>query len=147
MGTTENKKSGRTVHHKICEQCGKPFDTIYKANRFCCSTCGSRHYAETQKKERTCAYCGKKFWKPNGHKIKYCSKECREAAIASRRKPPKEKSEPKLYKKICKHCGKEFETKYSHQIYCSRECGYAATLKQKRDEWADQHGIMGQASM
>ena len=38
MGTTENKKSGRTVHHKICEQCGKPFDTIYKANRFCCST-------------------------------------------------------------------------------------------------------------
>ena len=39
-------------------------------------------------------------------------------------------------KRICAYCGTSFESPYPHKKYCSKECCYAANLKQKRDQWA-----------
>lgn len=51
-------------------------------------------------------------------------------------------------KKICPHCGKEFETHYLDKIYCSRECYNKAKNerqklyeKQKREQKREQKDL------
>lgn len=64
---------------KICEYCGKEFESKKKSTKFCCRTCSnkSRYKARTT---YICDYCGKEFERlssqVNGKHNIYCSIEC-----------------------------------------------------------------------
>lgn len=89
-----------------------------------------------------CYHCGKPFWKPDAFRNRYCCLECFEAQQkewSEQRKKQKEqeKKNKEPYHKVCKYCGKEFDTTYPQKKYCCKDCLYQANLKQKRDEWAE----------
>lgn len=89
-----------------------------------------------QRKFYYCYECGEPFWKPDAFRKIYCCPKCQRAAYAKAH-PKKEKAPKALLKKKCEWCGETFETEYSTKKYCSKECGYQANLKKKREQWAD----------
>lgn len=120
---------------KKCVVCGKVYVPKSKSQQCCSPGCAKVKAAESQRKYYKCQYCGKPFWRHDAFRMKYCSNECRQAAAAKQhpKKPPKE---PTVYKRDCAYCGKPFETHYPNQIYCCKDCGCSANLKQKREQWA-----------
>lgn len=84
----------------------------------------------------TCAVCGKTFVK-TGHNQRFCSRSCwrtlvNEKARASRVKKPRQPTRRKerlLLSKTCPVCGKTFETRFQHQVYCSPSCQSRARRK------------------
>lgn len=83
--------------------------------------------------EKTCEYCGKKFYTyPSIHK-RFCSHEC------SIRNQWKTRERAKMVKIKCQNCGKIFEVEASdHRLkdgsgikYCSRKCMGEAETKAK----------------
>lgn len=77
------------------------------------------HWAESlgtvQLKERTCTFCGKKYFTKRTEASRFCSNNCKAAA---RRKSGVDDETRK-----CQVCGKEYQTnKYSPARFCSAEC-------------------------
>lgn len=110
---------------KNCLICGKEFDG--KPNRiYCGRECLSLHrMSKTEKIEKTCKYCGKKFNvslndKKEKNKI-YCGNKCYYESIKNDCTKNKIKKR-KLYKRICKQCGKEFLSKNINAKFCNKEC-------------------------
>lgn len=106
---------------RVCASCGKTF-TAHGKNQNCCSrTCAGAHRrAQTPKKEKACAHCGKMFEIPNGggHSRKkaamYCSREC--VRDGHGWKAPTEHT--------CDQCGKPFTAaiKNTQHRFCSHAC-------------------------
>jgi hypothetical protein len=99
---------------KICETCGKVFETQLRKGRgkYCSKEC---YYNKNGGRIlKVCPVCGKSFSvKASRHdKAKYCSVECRNNRNGE------------LITKICKTCGKSFTVQPCNKdkIYCSREC-------------------------
>jgi hypothetical protein len=127
----------RTKRKKVCPICGKDFETIKKSQICCSPECGSKQGHETLKEYFTCKYCGKPFWCENAFRMKFCSRECRNAAIHEQTiERHRNDPIPIVYKRICPECGSEFVTIYSNHIYCSDACCYAGNLRMKRGQWS-----------
>lgn len=124
---------------KICAVCGQEFKTI-DPNRVCCSSsCGLSFGRSAKKKYYTCQYCGDLFWRPNVYRMKYCSKECQSAArrdeALERHKNEPHSPTQTNYQRKCLWCDEPFETNYSNKLYCTPQCGYAGSLRLKREQW------------
>ena len=112
--------------HRICKECGQPFDTPYSRKLFC----DAPHY-------RVCEGCGEKFLVPPNKLssvTRTCSEACRRAVIgyASKSREP-------TVNKVCDACGFPFKALSVTQRFCSREhkltcqyCGkeFVANLQQ-----------------
>jgi hypothetical protein len=85
---------------KECRQCGKAFQPRSGATLVCDSCCNA-----------VCAHCAQPFYsrKAVHRQVKYCSRECRNAAI--KRKP-----------QVCAGCGKEYMPNRQGTMYCSNHC-------------------------
>ena len=105
------------MYDKICKVCGQPFQSTSPSKQIC----ERPHY-------RTCEICGKDFILPRGReydtKLTCCSKECTnikrgrniKAALSTK---PKGYNAPKtLHHRVCKYCGKEFDTYNAREYYC-----------------------------
>jgi endogenous inhibitor of DNA gyrase (YacG/DUF329 family) len=128
----------RPVYEKKCVQCGIVFTTKKKNQKTCSQECGRKQGHETQKKYYTCRYCGKIFSKENAYRMKYCSTAC---AYAANRIPAailEERAAKKKLQKLCLWCGKSFITTYSYKKYCSKQCSYCGSLRDKRNKWAEE---------
>lgn len=107
-------------YKKICKVCGKEFISKTPGRQIC----DGPHY-------RTCEICGKQFEVPRDrlfdNTLTCCSKECsnvkRSKAIKdSIKMKPKRYNAPKtVHHKICKFCGKPFDTIFAHKEYCDRK--------------------------
>ena len=121
---------------KECVICGKPYTPKNNTQECCSSICANKKSHETLKRYNHCVICGKPFWKPNAHRFKYCSDECRKIGF-EREHPKKEKPPRKVYHRECEWCGTPFETTIPNKKYCSEDCSYKGNLKMKREQWAD----------
>ena len=106
---------------KICVICGKKFET----NRYNKSVCSADHYKQ-------CKVCGKQFELKWPYTAVTCSAVCRGmyrrssgagANAAEKAKQTKlskygTASNITMLTKICKYCGKEFETTSNRRVYC-----------------------------
>lgn len=98
-----------------CVRCGKQFEVVHKTA--VCEDC----------KTSVCVICGKEFKLNWPYTAKTCSLNCRVKlnqmngvySKASKIGNAKIKaSEPHLFHKVCKYCGKEFDTYSNRQVYC-----------------------------
>lgn len=110
-----------------CVVCGRKFEASHKS--MCCPNC----------KTRTCVICGKEFELKHPYTAVTCSKKCtgeyrkRTGVAKSGARKAKQTLETKYgvknaselqkFKKICKWCGKEFETTSARQLYCGDDYG------------------------
>ena len=106
-----------------CVKCGREFEATHKT-----AVCFECHTA-------FCVICGKEFELKWPYTSVTCSSECRgkwikESGIGKLRAEHAKKtleerygvsnsSELQKFKKICKYCGKEFETTSARQEYCN----------------------------
>jgi len=123
---------------RACVICGKSFKPKNSTQQCCCTVCANIKTHETLKKYNHCVVCGKPFWKPNAHRFKYCSAECRQLDF-QRQHPKKEKPEPTIFTRECGWCGQFFTTTNQNKKYCCKECSHAGYLKLKRDQWAEEY--------
>lgn len=123
----------------VCVVCGKEFESSHKS--MCCPDC----------KIRKCIICGKEFELKHPYTAVTCSRKCtgeyRKGAGVAKAGAEKAKktleerygisnsSELQKFKKICKWCGKEFETTSARQEYCGDDyrpcpvCGKQVKIK------------------
>ena len=87
------------------------------------------HKPQPQSKDvavtRTCGMCGAEYITYG----KYCSDDCRAGAAQLSRLKYREqhraarpKAAPRVYHKICPHCGVEFAAGNAQRVYCSGQC-------------------------
>lgn len=111
----------------VCVVCGKEFESSHKS--MCCPDC----------KIRKCIICGKEFELKHPYTAVTCSRKCTgeyrkrtgvaKAGAEKAKKTLEERygisnsSELQKFKKICKWCGKEFETTSARQEYCGDDYG------------------------
>jgi len=114
---------------RICEQCGKEFETklseVKRGNgKFCSYNCANESHKKRVK--RICENCGKEFEvTPSAIKRgkgKFCSYNC------------SFESQKTQIKQICKQCGKEFkiipsQIERGRGKFCSRKCFNTAKIK------------------
>ena len=83
---------------------------------------------------KACVCCGKAINQPeNGRRRKFCSEKCRRQWWKTHPEAGKRKA---IYKKVCAHCGKDFEAYGdSRRKYCSHNCYI------KDRFWRDEDGI------
>lgn len=117
---------------KICVVCGKEFIPKNPNQKMCNDT----HY-------QVCKNCGKKFVIKSPSEVgRACSRKCgQQLGNAARKKTFKERygvdNPRKLqqFNRICKYCGKKFETTEPHQLYCGNDyyqcpiCGKDVKIK------------------
>lgn len=60
---------------KVCDQCGKPFNTKYERARFCSHVCRNEYHYIKEPRTKTCKQCGKPFETSDNTRL-YCCKEC-----------------------------------------------------------------------
>lgn len=141
---------------KICEHCGKEFETDRNTKRFCTRKCKEANKQKRRRKGirndnieyvRMCTICGVEFTTNHSDKI-YCSSKCREKHFYATNKGyykdyykqwreqnkeyHKEWRENNKKKYICLTCGKTFESA-NYQLtkpYCD-ECVNANKFKHK----------------
>lgn len=127
-------------HEKTCKVCGQLFKST-DPNRVCCSSsCGLSFGRSSQKKYYKCQHCGNPFWRPNAFRMKYCSKKCQDEARllkSQQHQDSKSTTKENKFHRQCSYCGEDFTTPYPKKIYCSPECGYAGSLRLKREQWAE----------
>lgn len=133
---------------KYCKQCGREIHSKW-AKEFCCSSCAATYNNEHRdksvyekvanalrkdkkeveiihtRKVKYCIVCGKEL---ENKQIKFCSKHCRNKLY---NKPIR------LYKKTCKYCGKEFETKNKNATFCSNQCNANIRHKEKYKDFLE----------
>ena len=95
-------KTGKLIH-KICKQCGEPFETILSAQQYC-----------GQEKEKLCPICGNTIKYICGSFVKEtCSTECQAKFIVNKRR-----ANIANETRICKFCGKPFHPREVMDVYC-----------------------------
>jgi len=121
---------------KICVGCGKQFQTISPAQKYCGRACFGAHYPRKGKVIK-CLTCNKEFYIPVSMIgiRKYCSQKCSQS-----------KNRNKVIELTCKTCGKKYTRSRSQvsnrgSAYCSDRCRNKAqrvTKKTVLDRmWAD----------
>ena len=78
----------RETVQRVCEFCGKTFDTRFLGPiRFCSAKCTTkwRHASGIDDEERVCEYCGETFMTNKYKKHRYCSNSCVAKGRYSRR--------------------------------------------------------------
>lgn len=120
--TKEKRQLTRKTDVKICEKCGRKFQTQKGSTETVCCTCRRERPVLTKK----CLICGKTFTTKYPDQ-KFCSADCRrinrnarvrEYLKTSYLKRKAEKTETRN----CLVCGKEFTTSNSNKKYCSDKC-------------------------
>lgn len=87
------------------------------------------------KVKRICAWCNTEFMiLPTKH-TKFCSQECREKSIKAKAEKEKEDAAKRVQTKLCPVCNLFFQTKYSRQVYCCKECSTVANREMARDRY------------
>ena len=102
-----HKASIRKRKSFTCKQCGKVRSlppSLHKGRQFCSTEC---HRKSTRHIKR-CGYCGKRWWKKDGRRRKYCSQKCKRLKLYG---------EPRK----CEWCGEEIKRR-NNKLYCSPEC-------------------------
>lgn len=129
------RRMEKEAHEVTCPICGTKFKTMSGIKIYCSQEC-KRAGALAKRKERKqrrkgviaetdiCVVCGEEFKKKNSRTIR-CP-EC----IASGKRIRYEKA---YAIHTCKHCGKEFSTKWGND-YCSRACADAEAERHQREE-------------
>ncbi len=114
----ESKSKSVKIHNNTCLHCGKEFKSYNAPKLYCTSEC-----EHTYKQEHaTCHYCGKNLNELGViinpvAVVHYCSEDCR---VADRAKSHKQSVKKK---KICQHCGKEYDS--CNARFCSNDCKVA----------------------
>ena len=103
----------QSKYKQVCEVCGIEYEMKRTEDRnlkhhYCSDDCKA-----LGRLNRTCEYCGKKFYRGKRKKRVYCSVECYEKA----------NSIGVLEKGICRNCGQEFDKVRGRNIFCSNRCG------------------------
>lgn len=125
---------------RTCIYCGKEFSAPATNNtRFCSKACQNNYLWNNEWKNRRlkakiCPICEQEFI-PRGGKQIYCSKSCRNIALARR---VKELSQEKQAQKqrTCPACGEKFFASHKEQYFCSQSCAakFQHSKKQKLEE-------------
>lgn len=115
---------------KICEYCGKEFETDRETKRFCCRQCKQKNKQSRKSKgirldnieyTKVCPVCNTEFVTVHQDK-KYCSKKCKNKAMYQKNKGKYTYVSTKVYhytyNLICKTCGKPFEASAKNTKYC-----------------------------
>ena len=123
---------------RTCSICGETYTPKSETQQCCSSKCANIKAHNTTKKYYSCQYCGEPFWRKNAFRMKYCCKDCRDAA-RKETVVPKENPKPTTYKRECAWCGKPFETTYSKKKCCCPSCSYENNKKNKREQWAEKY--------
>lgn len=103
---------GHRSYTVVCP-CGKTFTTRCPDRKFCSEECKKKYTKVTASFSLVCEACGKTFTscKPFA---KFCSRACRHRGCYKY----ESKCEDGTYKKVCKRCGKEFETGSKNKCFC-----------------------------
>jgi len=113
---------------RICEQCGKEYETRKPKQKYCSKKCGGEAFSDKFKGINThgikpnsyvCKHCGKAFTPKASDRITYCSREC---SFEDKKAKPREPKEKQININICVVCSKEFEGKTKKSKCCSDEC-------------------------
>ena len=105
---TEMRRSKVSIA-EIASKTGVPLNTVKSWCR--------RHPLETT---ALCLNCGALVVQPIGtREKKFCSDKCRNRWWTNHRS---ERSEDRMYKKTCAHCGKVFSADRDSRKYCSYKC-------------------------
>lgn len=129
------------TYKKQCPYCGSEFETHNKRAVYCSSTCAARKYGDEVRGEYFCEYCGKPRHSDHPNRNRFCSRACasksqRYGTIEQEQKAKQEELSPKVQAiRICPVCNRRFRPLNSNHLYCSRDCGYQANLKQHREKW------------
>ena len=128
------KAREKKIETRKCLHCGKEFRTAISNKKFCSEECCHKHYSELKKAQtvphkHTCPICNKEFTSLK-YQV-YCSAKCR---IKRNNNILLQKlKEAHRVTKVCKVCGKLFETnRGTQQIYCSSECAYKGSAILRR---------------
>lgn len=119
-------------YENVCEVCGKTYlaPVFSKSNRFCSAHCRNQAREKRGNTERTCAYCGKKFFSFRSSTGKCCSYSC--ASKLMHKEKPREKH---YLDKNCAICGKTFTVTLTHknQECCSLSCSRKLMWRRRKD--------------
>lgn len=123
--TLTRKVQSKSRIIRICQHCGKEFESYKKTQKYCSKSCVN----EASKVARICVpcdNCGEElmltYSRFDASERHFCSNEC---YAASKTKPLKEKQGYELYK--CGVCGKEFygriyDVALNGNRFCGRDC-------------------------
>lgn len=120
-----------------CEYCGVEF--VGGGRKYCSRECcraadrDNKRISYIGKRKEVCDFCGKPLPK---FKTRFCSNEC------GRKYHRIEKGQCQSYenvKKICKICGKEFETYRQDKTTCSLECRKKCNPERTRKKYLKKH--------
>lgn len=125
-----------TSFNRICENCGKPFETEYSNKIYCSMQCKQtaehRRYRQKHKdKFREYYYEPKRYEYMKAYRKKYYAEH---------------KKNVESYMRKCVKCGKEFEANQNRAVYCSPDCKNTAyngrrrpTIKEYNREYYMKH--------
>lgn len=88
------------MEYKICDYCGKEFESLTGRHRFCGAECRQAWEKNVASFEHTCTVCGKAFTN-NKRYTKICSDECRKLANSNEHCKPRQ----------CLYCGKTYQAR------------------------------------
>ena len=122
-------------YHKVCEVCGKPFDSFRDAAKTCSSECAKKYHGNitTPRDPRMCLVCGAIFMPKTDTQVT-CGRECRLKKYNAERVAARAAVRPPVeYEtRVCPICGEEFQADIRYgKRYCSKEC--AKQVQRNRD--------------
>lgn len=85
--------------------------------------------------KRICAWCNTEFTTLPTKHSKFCCQQCREKSIAAKMTKDKLEASRKVHTKLCPVCNLFFQTRYSRQQYCCKECSTVANREMARDRY------------
>lgn len=114
---------------KICEHCGKRFETSSVLRKYCSAKCQDTH--NNMARIRVCSVCNKQF-SPKSSLTKYCSKDCANKAKKQKakliNKKRRQTAEVKFHKKTCGRTS----CLYHPRIEADNGCDYCYLTGNKR---------------
>lgn len=117
---------GHRSYTVVCP-CGKTFTTRCPDRKFCSDECNRKYKKATASFDLICQACHKPFTSCKPFAI-YCSNECRHRGCY--KYVPKCKDG--IYRKVCKRCGKEFDTGSHSKCFCD-DCIVIKTREQAKN--------------
>lgn len=141
----EARRTGRTIHKKVCIGCGTEFETVNRKRTFCSAECASKYHGELRKGTYFCEYCGKPRHSDHPNRNRFCSRECvinahKLQALKSQEESREAREARRLLlNKDCGFCGESFTAKTTRHKYCSSACAVAAQRLNGREEYAQEY--------
>jgi len=130
----EWRRAKREVYQRQCLECGTSFETTDSRKKFCSNVCKVKFYnanrPTTKHKLRICPICNKTFrpMQKTGTGRIYCTKECRNKAMNSRRISANERS---YWSKVKNKWGGNWLKAIVRDHYSCQVCGKKRTPGQR----------------